>query len=312
MRYILKKLGVLIATLLIVTLLAFIAFQIIPGDPVVRMLGTEYTETRAEELRTELGLDKPWPERYANWVLDFAAGDMGTSYSYNEPVRELISGRIPATFTLTAMAFLMIVVVSVPLGVFVARYESSWLDRVFTIINQITMSIPPFFLGIILVYIFGYVLKLFTHGAYVSYAESIAGFIGYLICPAIAIALPKCAMTIKLLRSAIIGEMDSDYVRTAYSKGNTKSSVLYRHVLRNAVIPVITFVAMTIADIMAGSIIIEQVFGIPGMGRMLLSSIGNRDYPVVQAIVVIIASVVVIVNFIVDIVYQYTDPRIKL
>lgn len=312
MRYVVKKLGVLIATLLIVTLLAFIAFQIIPGDPVVRMLGTEYTESRAEELRAELGLDRPWPERYVNWLSDFITGDMGTSYAYSIPVSELIQSRVPVTFTLTAMSFLMIILISIPLGVFIARYEHSGLDRLFTIFNQITMSIPPFFLGIILIYLFGFILRLFTPGKYVPYTDNVWGFITYLICPAIAIALPKCAMTIKLLRSAILSEMDADYVRTAYSKGNTKSSVLYRHVLRNAIIPVITFVAMTIADIIAGSIIVEQVFGIPGMGRMLLNSIGSRDYPVVQAIVVIIAVLVVLVNFIVDIVYQYTDPRIRL
>ena len=160
--------------------------------------------------------------------------------------------------------------------------------------------------------LFGLVLHLFTPGGYVSYTTSVTGFLGYLIFPSVAIALPKAAMAIKLLRTSVLSEMKLDYVRTAYSRGNNTKGVLYQHVLRNAIIPVITFLGMALADMVAGSIVIEQVFNIPGLGRILLTSISNRDYPVVQAIIVFIAFIVIFTNFLVDLLYQKMDPRITL
>ena len=312
MGYLAKRILILIATLLLVTILAFLAFQVIPGDPVLSMLGTEYTPERAEALRDELGLNGPLLVRYFSWLGGFLTGDFGVSYSYSMTVAELIGPQLPVTLTLTIMAFALILIISFPLGLFTARHEGGILDRILTVVNQIAMSVPPFLLGILLTYVFGLILRLFTPGNYISYRESVSGFLGYMIFPAVAVAVPKIAMTVKLLRGSLLSELHSDYVRTAYSKGNTKKSVLYRHVLRNAMIPVLTFLAMTIADIVAGSIIIEQVFAVPGMGRMLLQSISARDYPVVQAIIVIIAFVVVLANFAADLIYQVVDPRIEL
>lgn len=310
--YLAKRILILIATLLLVTILAFLAFQVIPGDPVLSMLGTEYTPERAAALRDELGLNGPLLVRYFSWLGGFLTGDFGVSYSYSMTVAELIGPQLPVTLTLTIMAFALILIISFPLGLFTARHEGGILDRILTVVNQIAMSVPPFLLGILLTYVFGLILRLFTPGNYISYRESVSGFLGYMIFPAVAVAVPKIAMTVKLLRGSLLSELHSDYVRTAYSKGNTKKSVLYRHVLRNALIPVLTFLAMTIADIVAGSIIIEQVFAVPGMGRMLLQSISARDYPVVQAIIVIIAFVVVLANFAADLIYQVVDPRIEL
>lgn len=312
MGYLAKRILILIATLLLVTILAFLAFQVIPGDPVLSMLGTEYTPERAAALRDELGLNGPLLVRYFSWLGGFLTGDFGVSYSYSMTVAELIGPQLPVTLTLTVMAFALILLISFPLGLFTARHEGGILDRILTVVNQIAMSVPPFLLGILLTYVFGLILRLFTPGNYISYRESVSGFLGYMIFPAVAVAVPKIAMTVKLLRGSLLSELHSDYVRTAYSKGNTKKSVLYRHVLRNALIPVLTFLAMTIADIVAGSIIIEQVFAVPGMGRMLLQSISARDYPVVQAIIVIIAFVVVLANFAADLIYQVVDPRIEL
>ena len=174
------------------------------------------------------------------------------------------------------------------------------------------MSIPPFFIGIIFTSVFGLFFKLFVVGEFINIDESFGGFIRYLIFPALAIALPKSAMTIKLLRSSIRTEMQQAYVRTAYSRGNSRKSALRNHVFRNSLIPVVTFLATIISDIVVGSIIIEQVFSIPGLGRMLLLSISSHDYPVVQAIIVMIASLVVIVHFLADVTYQFIDPRIRL
>ena len=312
MGYIIKKLGVLIVTLLIISMLAFLAFQIIPGDPAVTALGTQATPERVEALREEWGLNRPLAVRYLEWAKGIFSWNWGVSYKYGMTVSEMLSGKLPITLALSAIAFLMVILISIPLSLVMARYEGRVFDRIISVINQVTMAIPPFFIGIIFTSVFGLLLKFFTPGAFVSFKENPGTFFMYLIFPALAIALPKSAMTIKLFRSSILGEMEKDYVRTAYSRGNSRAAALQFHVMRNAVIPVIAFLAATLSDIVAGSIIIEQVFSVPGIGQLLMKSIGNRDYMVVQAIVVIMAFLVVAVNFIADIAYQYIDPRIRL
>lgn len=312
MKYVAKKLAGLIATLAVVSFLVFAAFAVIPGDPATSMLGTQATPEKVEALREEMGLNDPLMERFGSWALHFIQGDLGTSYSYQMPVSSMIGEKIPVTLALTAMAFLMMVAIAVPAGIFCARHAGGFLDRSITVVNQVIMAIPPFFSGILITLFFGLILHWFTPGGYVSYTQSAGRFLGYLIFPALAISLPKAAMAVKLLRSSVLEEMKLDYVRTAYSRGNRTKSVLYRHVLKNALIPVVTFLGMTLADMVAGSIIIEQVFNIPGLGRILLTSISNRDYPVVQAIIVCIAFLVIFVNFAVDLIYKLVDPRITL
>ncbi len=311
MRYIAKKLLTLILTLLLVSLLAFFAFQIIPGDPAIKMLGTQATPEKIAALQAKLGLDQPMLIRYFKWLGDFFFGDMGTSYSYNMSVGSMLAGKLPITLTLTVMSFILIVAGANPLGIYTAKHQDRPVTKAINVINQITMSIPPFFLGILFTYLFGLLLRFFTPGGYVSYTVSVGSFIWYLFFPAVAIALPKIAMTTKMLQGSLLSEMKLDYVRTAYSRGNRTNGVLYHHVLKNAMIPVVTFLGMTLADIVAGSIIIEQVFSIPGLGRLLITSIANRDYPVVQAIIVCIAVIVIVINFAVDVVYQIIDPRVR-
>ena len=312
MKYIAKKAVTMLVTLLIISALAFLAFEVIPGDPTTKMLGTEWTAERAAALRAELGLDAPLPLRYIRWLGGFFGGDLGVSYSYGVPVRELLHGKLGVTAALSLLAFAMVVLISIPLGLRLAEKAGKTLDRIVTVVGQIMMAIPPFFIGIIFTSVFGLALRLFIAGSFVSIKDSFWGFWWYLFFPALAIALPKAAMTLKLLRSSILSELDEDYVRTAYSRGNSRKSALRRHVLRNSLMPVITFLAVTLADIVAGSIIIEQVFLIPGLGRLLLLSISNRDFPVVLAIVMIIAALVIFVNFLADVVYQRIDPRIRL
>ena len=299
-------------TLLLISLLAFLAFQLIPGDPVTNLLGSDYTPERAAALRHEMGLDRNVFVRYWDWLTGFVTGDMGESYSYGMSVRQVMEGKGAVTAALSLMAWLLVIAISIPLGITLSRYQGGRLDRVFVAMNQVFMAIPPFFLGILFTYVFGLVLKLFVPGGFVRPEQDFWGFLGYLVFPALAIAIPKAAMVTKLLRSSILGQMGQDYVRTAYSRGNSRWNVLKKHVLRNALLPVVTFVAMTLADIVAGSIVVEQVFALPGLGRLLLASIGNRDYPVVQCIVVIIAFVVVFMNYLADVVTQTIDPRIRL
>lgn len=311
LKTIIRRLLLLIGTLLLVTVLAFVAFSIIPGDPTSAVLGVDATPEQIAALRARLGLDLPVWQRYLQWLVGFVTGDFGDSYNFSMPVAQLLAPRVGVTLTLAAIAFVLIVVISLPLGIVAARHEEGIIDRTLTVLNQITMSIPNFVVGIVLVFLFGLVLHLFQPGGYVGPEQGLGQYLWFMLFPALAVALPKSAMTVKMLRGSILSEMGSDYIRTAYSKGNSKTSALWRHVLRNAMIPVVTFLAMTIADIVAGSIVVEQVFAIPGLGRMLITSIGNRDYPVVQAIVVLVASVVVLCNFLADLLYRVMDPRIK-
>lgn len=312
MRYAGKKILTMCVTLFAVTLFVFLAFHMISGDPVTSMLGTQATPERAEALREELGLNDPVLVQYGRWAAGFLKGDMGTSYSYRMPVSEMILDKLPVTITMTLMAFAWMILISIPVGLYAAKHEGGMTDRIITVVNQIIMAVPPFFAGILITFVFGMIFRLFTPGGYVSYQINIGKFVGYLFFPSLAIALPKAAMAVKLLRSSVISEMKLDYVRTAYSRGNSKRSVLYRHVLKNAMIPVITFLGMALSDMIAGSIIIEQVFGIPGLGRILLTSISNRDYPVVMAVIVCIATLVLVVNMIVDVIYGLVDPRISV
>ena len=312
MRYAGKKILTMCVTLFAVTLFVFLAFHMISGDPVTSMLGTQATPERAEALREELGLNDPVLVQYGRWAAGFLKGDMGTSYSYRMPVSEMILDKLPVTITMTLMAFVWMILISIPVGLYAAKHEGGMTDRIITVVNQIIMAVPPFFAGILITIVFGMIVRLFTPGGYVSYQINIGKFVGYLFFPSLAIALPKAAMAVKLLRSSVISEMKLDYVRTAYSRGNSKRSVLYRHVLKNAMIPVITFLGMALSDMIAGSIIIEQVFGIPGLGRILLTSISNRDYPVVMAVIVCIATLVLVVNMIVDVIYGLVDPRISV
>ena len=311
MKYIGKKVITMLFTLFIVSLLVFFAFSFISGDPATSMLGMEATPLKVAALREELGLNQPVLIRYIQWIGGFFRGDFGTSYSYGIPVTQMIGDKLPITITLASMAFLMVLGLAIPVGIHTAKHVGSKMDQAIYVLNQITMAIPAFFMGIILTYLFGLILHFFTPGGYVSYKTELLGFLGYLIVPAVAIALPKIAMTVKLLRSSMLDEMNKDYVRTAYSKGNDSKNVLYKHVLKNAMIPTITFLGMVLADMVAGSIIVEQVFNIPGLGRILLTSISNRDYPVVQMIILCIAFMVIIINTIVDILYKMVDPRIK-
>lgn len=316
MKYAAKRIAMLLLTMLIVSLLAFVAFDLISGDPATAMLGTEATPEKVAALREQLGLNRPLMVRYGEWLLGFFTGNLGTSYSYNQPVWDLIAPKVLVTLCLSGLTFLLIVAVSIPLGLWSARRSGGVLggvlDGVRTLVNQLCMAVPPFFTGILLSYLFSTVLKWFVHGKLPSLTEDFGGAIKYLFFAALALAIPRIAMTVRMLRSTVQGEMRKDYVRTAISRGNDRGGVLYHHVLKNALVPVVTFLAQTMAEIVASSIVVEQVFGIPGLGRMLVASISNRDYPTVQAIVVILAFWVVLAGTVADLINQRIDPRLRL
>lgn len=312
MKFYLKKIITLIITLLLVSMLTFIAFQVIPGDSALSKLGVDATEEQVDALREAMGLNKSIPERYISFISDAIRGDFGKSTQYNQPVTQMLKERVPVTLMLAVLSFGMVLLISIPLGILSARKEGGVFDHILTLLSQVCMAIPPFFLGIMLTLLFGIVLKWFVPGRYIAPNQNFLEFIKYLFYPALAVSLPKIAMTVKFLRSSILRELHLDYVRTAKSKGSSRERILWRHVLKNALIPVITFMGMVIADLLAGSIVIEQVFNLPGLGRLLVVAISNRDFNVVQAAVLYIAAIVIFVNFIVDILYQVLDPRVRI
>lgn len=312
MKYACRRILMLLVTMVIVSLLAFAAFDLISGSPAEIMLGTQATEERVAELEAELGLDRPFPVRYLSWLAGFFTGDLGTSYSYHQPVWELIAPKVGITLCLSLLSFLLIAAVSIPLGLWAARRSGGPLDAAGTVLNQLCMAVPPFFTGVLLSWVFSITLHVFVHGQFPDMGSDPGGALGYLFFAAVAIAIPRIAMTVRMLRSTIQAEMRRDYVRTAISRGNDRAGVLRRHVLRNALVPVVTFLAQTMAEIVAACIVVEQVFAIPGLGRLLVSSISNRDYPVVQAIVVILAFWVVLAGTAADLINQRIDPRLRL
>lgn len=312
MKYAVRRILALIITMIMVSFLAFAAFHMISGDPAQAILGTNASPERLELLRHELGLDKPFIVQYFNWLLGFFSGNLGISYSYRQPVAALIMPKLKVTLLMVMISFVIIIVCSLPLGLRAAQKSGGRFDWVRTTIVQLCMAVPAFFLSILVSYLFGIVLKWFTPGDFPKIEKNLLGAIRYLFFAAVCIAIPRIAMAVRMLRSTIIEEMEKDYVRTAISRGNDRAEVLKKHVLKNSIVPTITFLGQTMAEIVGGSIVVEQVFGIPGMGRFLVASISNRDYPVVEALVVILAFWVILSGTLADLINQKIDPRLKL
>jgi len=312
MKYAARRVLMLLATMIIVSFLTYAAFELISGDPAEAMLGTQATPARIAALRKELGLDAPFLLRYLRWLLGFFSGDLGISYSYKQPVEELIAPKLEITLLLCLISFVIISVISIPLGVISYQQVVGRFGWIHTTVNQFLMAVPPFFTGILISWCFGIILRLFTPGDFPDLHEDVGGALYHLLFAAICIAIPRIAMTVRMMRSTVIAEMEKDYVQTAISRGNDRQGVLMGHVLKNSLVPAVTFLAQTMAEIVAGGIVVEQVFGIPGLGRLLVASISNRDYPVVQAIVVILAFWVVLAGLTADLINQCIDPRLRL
>ena len=312
MKFAVRRITALLITMIMVSFLAFAAFHMISGDPAQAILGTNATPERLEPMRQQPGLDKPFLVQYFSWLTGFFSGNLGISYSYRQPVASLIMPKLKVTLLMVMISFVIIVVCSLPLGLRSAQKASGRFDWVRTTIGQLCMAVPAFFLSILVSYLFGIVLKWFTPGDFPKIDRNFAGAVRYLFFAAVCIAIPRIAMTVRMLRSTIIQEMEKDYVRTAISRGNDRSEVLRKHVLKNSLVPTITFLGQTMAEIVGGSIVVEQVFGIPGMGRFLVASISNRDYPVVEALVVILAFWVILSGTVADLIGQKIDPRLRL
>jgi len=297
----------------LVSIFCFLIFSIIRGDPASLAGGIEASPQQLETLREEMGLNKNILLRYFDWLSSFLTGNPGNSLRFRgEPISAMISQRLPVSFTLALLSLFFVLLISVPLSLLTVKREGSIIDRIVNILTAAGISAPGFFMGLLFIWVFGFLFKIFTPGEYIDYSENFLGFLGCLFFPALAIAIPNAAVLIKFLRGSLFQELQSDYVRTARSKGASWLYIMRRHVLKNAVVPAITVFGMIIAEVFSGSIVIEQVFTIPGIGRLLIAGISSRDYPLIQALVVYIAFIVVAANTLADIAIMIIDPRIRL
>ena len=247
MKYAVKRIAMLLLTMVIVSFLAFAAFDLISGNPAEIMLGTQATPEKVAALEEAMGLNRPFLVRYGEWLIGFFTGDLGTSYSYHQPVWDLIAPKVLVTLCLSVLSFLLIAVISIPLGLRSAGRAGGRLDGLSTALNQLCMAVPPFFTGILLTWVFSTILRWFTHGKFPGLSEDFWRAVKYMLFAAVSIAIPRIAMTVRMMKSTVQAEMQKDYVRTAISRGNDRSSVLYRLVLKSALVPVVTFLAQAMA-----------------------------------------------------------------
>lgn len=312
MMYIIRRFILLITTILLVSMITFGVFQILPGDPVRTMLGTEADPTQIENLRSELGLDRPLYEQYSDWMKGLLTGELGNSIRFSMPVKDLLFDRLPVTMSLAGLTLIIVLTVSLPLGMFAARRQNKLSDVSLSTVTQIGMAVPSFWLGMMLILYVGMQFSFFKISGYIPWSQSVSGALSTLILPALTIAIPQIAVNFRYVRTAILEQIQLDYVRTIRSKGMSERNVMYKHVLKNSMIPILTVFGLIMAEVVAGTIIVEQVFSLPGIGQLLITAISNRDFPLVQGIVMYITVAVVVINFIVDILYSVLDPRIRL
>jgi peptide/nickel transport system permease protein len=302
--------------LLLVSILVFIMVRLLPGDP-IRMFLTRQesaeavTQEQVDFLRHQYGLDRPIPIQYVSWIKQILTGDLGKSLISQQPIIIEVKTRVPITFELGIIAFIITIIIGIPIGAIAAISRGSWLDNVLTSFGNIGICMPSFWLGILLIYIFGYKLNFLPIFGFTSLTQNPGMNMRQIIMPVICLAVTPIAMDIRMTRSSMLEVLRQDYIRTAWSKGLRERLVIIRHALKNSLLPVITMKGMTLATIIGGSVIIETVFSIPGMGRLAVDGLFANDYPIVQATVLILGTVTLGSNLLVDLSYGWLDPRIR-
>jgi len=301
----------MLATLLFVSVLVFLVVRVLPGDPALVMLGFEASPDTVARLRASMGLDRPLPVQYIEWMGDALRGNLGRSLQYDVPVAGLILSRLSVTLPLTLMAAALMTLAGVPLGVYAAIRHRGWGDYLTMILSQLGIAVPAFWAGLLLVLLFSVRLGWFASGGFDGWGQGGGRAVKSLLLPAVALGLFQFAVLARTTRSAVLEVLREEYVKTARAKGVSELVVLFRHALRNAMIPILTVAGVQLGQLMAGSIILESVFYLPGLGRLALGAITARDLPVVQGVVLFVASVIVVINAGVDMLYGLLDPRIR-
>ncbi len=309
--YVVQRLVSTIPVLFLVSLGVFSLIHLTPGDPVTIMLGEERDQRVIDATRRELGLDQPVPVQYAVWLGRAVRGDLGKSIRSKQPVSELIGQRLPATTELAVLSIVLALVVALPAGIVSAVKRGTALDLAATAASLLGVAVPSFFLGILLIFVLALHLRWLPPTGYVSPTVDLATSLKLMVMPAITLAAGSAAVITRIARSSLLDVLDQEYVLTARAKGLREAIVIRRHALRNALIPVVTVAGLSAGHLLGGAVIVEQIFALPGVGRLAVENIFNRDFPVVQGVVLFLALVFLAVNLVVDLLYAYLDPRIK-
>jgi peptide/nickel transport system permease protein len=309
--FLFKRLITLVATLIGASVVVFLVLEILPGNAAQMLMGPDASPETVHALAVKLGIDLPPLQRYGNWIAGLLTGDLGLSYAYSTPVADLVLERLSLTIPLALMAMTITTVVALAAGVFAAARHNKLGDVGVMGISQVGIAIPNFWFAILLILLFSVQLRWFSAGGFPGWDEGILEGVKSLMLPAIALAVVQSAILARITRSAVLEVSREDFVRTARAKGVSRRGTLWGHVLRNAMIPVITVMGLQFAELLAGTIVIENVFYLPGLGRLIFQSISNRDLIVVRNCVMLLAAMVVIVNFVVDLLYAVIDPRVK-
>ncbi len=312
LRYTLKRLVSLLISLAVASLVIFMVIEVAPGDPASFMLGVNARPDTLAALQAELGLDVPKWQRYLDWVGGMLVGDFGTSYQYRTPVAGMIADRLWVSLPLAIYALILSTTIAIPAGIFAASRRGGAGDVAVMGATQLGVAIPNFWFAMMLVLVFAINLRWFSAGGFAGWDKGLWAGLHSLTLPAIALALPQAAILARVMRSALLDVLGEDYMRTARAKGLTARQALWRHGLRNALIPVLTIIGLQFAFLIAGGIIIEQVFYLPGLGRLIFQSISARDLIVVEGVVMLLVFAVIVVNFLVDLAYAAVDPRLRL
>ncbi len=311
LRLLLSRLLSLVVTLLVVSAAIFLILEVLPGDPAAIMLGTAAREDTLAALRQELGLDRPALERYLLWIGGVVQGDLGTSLTYRMPVSTLVAERLWITIPLSFMAILISTAIALPLGVMAAANRDGATDRAVLVFSQLGVAVPNFWLGILFILLFSTALGWFPAGGFPGWGAGVGAALKALLLPAVALALPQAAVLTRVTRSATLEVIGADYVRTARAKGVDRSGTLRRHVVPNALIPVTTILGLQLSFFFGGAILVENVFNLPGLGRLAFQALAQRDLVVIKDVVLIFAALVIVVNALVDLGYLVLDPRLR-
>ena len=310
-RLVLVRLLALVPMLLALTMVSFALVHVIPGDPALVMMGGEGTPQAVEELRHQLGLDRPLHVRYLEWLGQISRGDLGQSLYNKTRVSEELVWRMPTTLALVTLALVFAVGIGVPAGLLSAAYRNSWIDHAARLLTLVSLSLPSFWLGLMLIILFSLWLDLLPIVGYEPITQGFSKAIPFLILPSLALGANLAALLTRLTRSSMLEVLGQDYVRTARAKGLRDRAVLMRHALRNAMIPIVTAIGINLGILLGGSAVIETVFVLPGVGQLVVRSLYNRDLPVIQGLILYVAVVYVLVNLLVDVLYTYLDPRLR-
>jgi peptide/nickel transport system permease protein len=310
--YIIKRLIAMLPVLVLVSLIVFTITHLTPGDPALIMLGEEATPQALTALRHELGLDQPLPVQYLVWLSHVLRGDLGRSIRTNQPVIEAIMQRLPVTLELTILAMIISMIVAIPAGIVSATRRNSASDLISTTLALLGISMPSFFLAILLIFVFSLKVRWLPPMGYTPFQKGVWENLRGMILPAITLGAAAMAIVARLTRSTLLEALQQDYVRTARAKGLREQAVIYSHALKNAMIPITTILGLQIGFLLGGAVITETIFALPGVGRLVVASIFERDFPLVQGVVLFLALMHLVVNLIVDLLYAYLDPRIRM